>query len=136
MNDYIKIVIQVVSNIWGVRPERLSGKERFPELVYARRFVYALIKQKHDDITLSALAKTLNKTHATVIFALKQHAADLEYVESYKGKFKSCERKLSGLDNSNKYDAINSLKEAYLQRIDVEKKIDILEGIIKGFDKR
>lgn len=135
MNEYIGVVIKEVCSIWGVTSNQIKGTERNKAAVYARRFVYALVKERYNKISLTGLGKILNKTHATVIFSLSQHEIDLELVNRYRDRFKSCERKLSGFQNSNKYDTIRSLKKAYGERIALEKKIDTLEVRIKQFDR-
>lgn len=136
MSEFIELLFKVVNATWGTTTAELKGRGRNSNIIYARRFFFELFKERYPMMSLSAQGKILNNDHATVINARKKHANDIELVESYRKKFESCKRQLEGVSKSSKYDLIRNLKLAYEERINIERKILMIEDQIKDIDKK
>ena len=66
--------IELASKAAGVTVEQMNEKNRKAEVILARRFVYAYLRQLDlKTWSLSVLGRIFDQNHATVINALKKH---------------------------------------------------------------
>ena len=82
-----------VANRFGVSPDDVKGKCRDTDIIIARHVYCALAWTVFPNYSVVTIGKLINKDHATVLFALKRVASDMELRKVYE---KWCrEKKLS-----------------------------------------
>ena len=86
-----EIITREVSAFYGIEPDALFTKSRKREISDARQMVMYLAK-KHTELPLTAIGRRLDRTHATVIYAVnsieeriefdKNLRSDIEHIEA------------------------------------------------------
>ena len=89
------LIINVVAEHFGVRPEDITSKKRNSEFVQPRQVVMYLCREMTSN-SLSAVGKILGKKdHTTVIHGIKKIEAELENNEELKNKIEIITKKLN-----------------------------------------
>ena len=88
------LIINVVAEHFGVKPEDITSKRRNSEFVQPRQVVMYLCN-KYMDMSLANIGKILGKKdHTTVIHGIKKVNAELEINEEFKNKVEIITKKI------------------------------------------
>ena len=89
------LIVNVVAEHFGVRPEDISSKKRNSEFVQPRQVVMYLCKQMCD-VSLSNIAKLLGKKdHTTIIHGINKVEAELQTSEELRNKIEVIKKKIN-----------------------------------------
>ena len=89
------LIINVVAEHFGVKPEDITSKRRNSEYVQPRQVVMYLCN-KYTDNSLANIGKILGKKdHTTVIHGIKKVTAELEINEEFKNKVEIITKKIN-----------------------------------------
>lgn len=89
------LIINVVAEHFGVKPEDITSKRRNSEFVQPRQVVMYLCN-KYMEISLANIGKILGKKdHTTVIHGIKKVTAELEINEEFRNKVEIITKKIN-----------------------------------------
>ena len=89
------LIINVVAEHFGVRPDDISSKKRNSEFVQPRQVVMYLCREL-TDVSLNNIAKLLGKKdHTTIIHGINKVEAELSTNEEFKNKMEIIKKKLN-----------------------------------------
>ena len=89
------LIINVVAEHFGVRPEDISSKKRNSEFVQPRQVVMYLCREL-TDVSLNNIAKLLGKKdHTTIIHGINKVEAELSTNEEFSNKLEIIKKKLN-----------------------------------------
>ncbi len=75
--DYRKILL-AASEKYGISTELILGKRKTGDVVRARHFAIYVMKKLLPDITVTEIARTFNRDHATILAALEKIEKEVE----------------------------------------------------------
>ncbi len=88
------VIINIVSEHFGVKPEDITSKKRNSEFVQPRQVTMYLCREL-TDISLNNLGKLLGKDHSTIMHGIKKVTADLENNEELRNKLDIIKKKIN-----------------------------------------
>ena len=89
------LIISVVADHFGVKPEYISSKKRNSEFVQPRQVVMYLCRELAD-VSLNNIAKLLGKKdHTTIIYGINKIKGELETSEDLRNKIEIIKKKLN-----------------------------------------
>ena len=89
------LIINVVAEHFGVRPDDISSKKRNSEFVQPRQVVMYLCREL-TDVSLNNIAKLLGKKdHTTIIHGINKVEAELSTNEEFKNKMEIIKKKIN-----------------------------------------
>lgn len=88
-------VQKVICNKFGVTMEEIKGKSRKRNLVYARHFYCYFLWNKGLSKSKSAIAESINKNHATILYSLNKLDSWIEMYDDIKHIANSIENELT-----------------------------------------
>lgn len=91
-------ISKAVVNETGVSLENLMSRKRTSEIVEARQIFFYLC-DKFTDLTFTCIGKTLNRHHATVIYAVNRVPDLMTYDKMFKQKVLSLQNKIETILN-------------------------------------
>lgn len=90
------LIIHVVAEHFGVKPEDITSKKRNSEFVQPRQVVMYLCRELVDNTSLGTIGKLLGKKdHTTVIHGIRKITADMEASEELRNKVDIIIKKLN-----------------------------------------
>lgn len=84
-------ILNVVSDVFGLSVDQIVSKSRKREIVWARQCAMYLLR-KTLQMTLTDIAKELNRDHATVMHGVKNWANQMQYEDTLRLHIKVLEK--------------------------------------------
>ena len=110
----LRDIIEVVSSVCKVSITQLKSKKRY-RLFSEARGLYFLCAREYTDFGIIAIAKYINRHHATCVHFLKTTPELLKYDKKYRITYGDIQGKLNALKKLKDEDDANILKQIDVQ---------------------